>query len=283
MHVLVTGASGTVGRVLVPALVDSGIEVTAISRRTCSLPGATILECDLARSIPTPEVGYDAIVHLAAAVRGPEGPERMTDNVYATYNVLNIAARSKVERVIYASTCGVYGYPNQAAVDEHSSIRPNSYYALTKYLGERVLDAFPARSLILRFTYLYGPTDHDGSIFRLVSQIKNCTEIQVKDEKRDYLFIDDAVQAIVLALNYKGPERIFNVGTGRLTSLLSIAEAASQILGKSGTIYMLPGRRNPAIDAGLAEKELQWRPIINEDKAIEVTINALAGLSLPDS
>lgn len=144
MAVLVTGAGGNLGRVLVPALVNAGHAVRTFDARGGDVTGDVRRADDVARAID----GVDAIVH-AAALHGVHlsrfpASDFWETNVSGTFHVYDAAARGGVSRVVLCSTIGVYGHPIEqpAVIEDDTPIAPRDVYGMSKALCEEMARAY---------------------------------------------------------------------------------------------------------------------------------------------
>jgi nucleoside-diphosphate-sugar epimerase len=163
MRILVTGARGKVGAATVAALLDAGHDVTAldVGRPTFEAPepGApAYLQADLADAGDAFAAvrGHDAVIHSAAIPEPTRNPPHVvfSNNLMATFNVIEAAVRFGVPRVVNVSSETVPGFffperdflPDYAPVDERHPIRPQDPYAIAKHFGEQLMDAMTRRS-----------------------------------------------------------------------------------------------------------------------------------------
>jgi nucleoside-diphosphate-sugar epimerase len=184
MNILVTGGTGFTGSHLVRRLLSRGHTVRVLDNQKgirydeLTQAGAQISigsMCDralLERLID----GCDVIHHLAAAFRKVNLPKTVywDTNVTAMRDMLEIARARKVRKVVYCSTQGVHGNVENPPGDENSPIKPEDYYQLTKYEGEKVAQSFIQEGMdisILRPTALYGPGD-PGRFLMMFRQVK---------------------------------------------------------------------------------------------------------------
>ena len=251
--IVVTGGSGFIGSHLVDALIKRGDSVTivdiALPSAVWGNPQATYVQRDI-RDERLAEVFIDAkpdaVVHLAAhiddraSVREPV--ENAEHNVLGTINVLDAARVSGAKRVILASTGVVYGEQKELPIGEETIPKPLTPYAVSKLTGERYAKYFTLQlglsTCSLRLANVYGPRQ-DGS--------KECGAIAIFSKKllagespflngtgettRDYVYVDDVVQAFLQALGTSTDE-IMNIGTGREASTKEIFSLVSQGLQK---------------------------------------------------
>jgi len=143
MRVLVTGAGGFIGRYIVKELLDNGYEVVALMRKKRKIEGAEILTGDIRDAERMKEVvkGVDAVFHNAAYA-SDYGKKRIfyEVNVEGTRNVAEACISNGVEKIVYTSSAGVYGFPNKNEwITEDSPKKPINIYQKTKLLGEKLL------------------------------------------------------------------------------------------------------------------------------------------------
>jgi nucleoside-diphosphate-sugar epimerase len=265
MRLLLTGASGFLGRRVARLLTARGEDVVAMSRvapgpagaQTGRFVSADLTDPDsLARAAR--EIGdVDAIVHLAAVV--PKTPDQdvaeymFSTNVAGTVNLFRAFAGGSPQAVL-ASSAEVYGSPQGSApIGEDVQPDPITFYAASKVAAEvfcRTWERHEQRPVaILRFTVLYGAGD---TISRaLPSFIRSAVrgerpQVFGGEELRDYLHIDDAAAAVCLAVSGR-LSGTYNVGSG---SGIAVRDAAQQVLtvaGADSASEILP-RRKPAAD-----------------------------------
>ncbi len=184
MRILVTGGTGFTGSHLVRRLLAKGHEVRVLDNQRgimwaqleqdgAQLHLGSMLDGELlGKLIP----GCDWVYHLAAAFRKVNLPKKVywDTNVTAMRNMLDIAMRNNVAKVVYCSTQGVHGNIDNPPGDEDSPIQPEDYYQLTKYEGERVAQTFIEKGMditTLRPTAIYGPGD-PGRFLMMFKQVK---------------------------------------------------------------------------------------------------------------
>ncbi|MCX4820236.1 NAD(P)-dependent oxidoreductase [Streptomyces sp. NBC_01142] len=262
MKILVTGATGFIGKALLPCLVAAGKTPIAVVRpKQLVVPEVDSVHVDLANDVLERKLPRDItqVIHLAANVSNCHSAECFTDNVYTTYAVAKWAQTLGV-RIVYASTTGVYGHPRtpRDAV-ESEEIRPQNLYALSKHLGEVALATSSVSAVMLRFSYVYGEGDRNSAVARIVRHVLEGRPVVVRDESRDLLYIDDAVSAILSAVEYFGKVPVFNIGSG---SLAALADVAKEVMKMTQQFVPLriegPRRAGYRINATRAGEELTW-------------------------
>ena len=239
MKVAVTGGAGYIGSTLVKRLSDEGVEVTSIDNLTKGDyrhlkeagvgDGARLLEGDIRdrEALEGMMEDSDAIAHLAA-IAGlsacNERPELATSvNVYGTHQVLETARRLDIGKVVFCSSAAVYGRPREARVGEEHPLRPLNLYGVTKLAGEKLMEEYwdnhGIRTVSLRFGNVYGVglyTNYDTVIPKFVRQGLNGDPLTIYgdgESSREFVHVNDIVEAIKLAIQYKGDGGdAFNVG-----------------------------------------------------------------------
>jgi nucleoside-diphosphate-sugar epimerase len=275
MNVLVTGASGFVGRALVEELRHGGraYEVHPFERREGDLAEEGVAEHAIAGTKP------DIVVHAAARIgiaRCDDEPLlALRSNVLATALVARACAQHGA-RLAYVSTADVYGRVDEAG--EETAPAPASLYALTKWWGEQVARQYAPRGLVvLRLANPYGPGSR-GALSTMLRQAAEGEPIPAfRGERRAWLWIGDAVRAIRLVLE-SGEEGVFNVASDATPVLL--AETARLACALAGAAHGLveeldppPGRVAPRIAAGRL-RTLGWRPEIGLEEGLRLTLES---------
>ena len=278
MRAVVTGGAGFVGSHLADALVARGDEVVVIDnlsfgKREFVNPAATFVEADIRDGIDA--AGADVVFHLAAqadvqtSVRRPDYDAEV--NVVGTVKVLE-SARAAGVQVVFTSTGGaIYGECDEPA-REDSPLRPLSPYGIAKLCAEAYLLGWnrihSAEHVVLRLGNVYGPRQDSGleggvvSIF-LEKILRGDDAIVFGDglQERDFVYVGDVVQALLAAAGHAGG--VFNVGTGRATSVLDLFRACAVVAGSNAEPRSEPARlgdlRRSVLDLALAERELGWR------------------------
>ena len=160
MHVLITGASGFLGRYVVSEAVRRGHEVTALIRPSRQLPDnffppdVRVMRADLRDKPSLRETLQDieAVIHLAACVAGDDDAQ-FANTVVGTENLLDAMIEQNVSRLVHCSTFSVYNWQQSGLVlDEDSELEPNLYardgYAISKTWQERIASEFSNNALV---------------------------------------------------------------------------------------------------------------------------------------
>jgi nucleoside-diphosphate-sugar epimerase len=252
-RVLVTGASGFVGANLARRLLADGHEVHLLLRpqhKSWRLDGitkdVTIHQVDLsdrdsvARAVAASKP--DWVFHLAAHGAYPtqkDLDQMIETNVRGTANLLQAAVTAGVQAFVNAGTSSEYGYKDHAP-DEDERLEPNSDYAVTKAAATMLCRHTAQRTGVaittLRLYSVYGPYEEPTRLVPtlIVQGLEGRLPPLVNpDVARDYIHVDDACEAFVLAAATadQDPGVVYNVGSGVQTTLREMVAAARRILG----------------------------------------------------
>lgn len=253
-RVLVTGGLGFLGQPVVRALVAGGSAVRVLddlssgARPTRPFPdGVEVIEGDVRRREDVDRAchGMSAVVHLAARkATETDHAEALTVNIQGTLSVAEAAQRAGVARLIFASSGSVYGTAGSPPYAESRLPGPRTLQGASKLAAESLLRPFAEREAfqasVLRFFNLYGPgmvRSADGGVLAtFASEIGAGRPPPVHgagEQSRDYVHVDDAVKAVVAALEKRlGTWSVVNVGTGIPTPTRALAELACEALGR---------------------------------------------------
>jgi len=267
-HALVTGAAGFIGSTLTDRLLADGVRVTGVDaftdyydvslkRRNLAAAlahqGFQLLELDLGTAdlAPLPEV--DVIFHNAAqpGVRASWGREFAAytqHNVLATQRLLERYKRSKLERIIYASSSSIYGDAESYPTSEAMLPRPFSPYGVTKLAGEHLAllygRNFGLPVAALRYFTVYGPRQRPDMAFHRFCRAMLANEpITVYGDglqSRDFTFVADAVEANVRAWKRAAPQGVYNVGGGSQVTVLEAIALLEKSLGRKARVNLEP-------------------------------------------
>jgi UDP-glucose 4-epimerase len=310
MKCLVTGGAGFIGSNLVDALLARGDEVTVLDdlstgRRqnldAALADDAELVELDIREHdrlvAVTAERRPQAIFHLAAQIdvrKSLADPAFDAEvNVGGTANVLDAARDAEVARVVFVSTGGaIYGEGEGQAlpVDESAPIAPLAAYGQSKFAAEGYLALYERlyglSGISLRLGNVYGPRQDPlgeaGVIAIFCGALRaggRPTIFGDGTQTRDYIYVGDVVAAALAAAGSRA-NGAMNIGTGREVSVLELVEALGRLDGAASfEPEFAPPRTGEvqriALDAGLAESELDWRPRIDLDEGLKLTLDSI--------
>jgi UDP-glucose 4-epimerase len=250
-RILVTGGAGFIGHHLVSALVNSGHDVIIIDNLSTSNKdflaevgngkGKVRLYREDVRNKETvsdivKKERLDACIHLAAKTSIIDSFVRPNDtlevNVMGTLAMLEACARNGVGSFVFASSAAVYGNPKALPISEEHALEPLSPYGASKAAGEMLVSSYVQAKKIrtgisLRLFNVYGEgqnIEYAGVIAKFSEQLsKGLQPVVYGDgtQTRDFIFIDDVVNALILAMD--ADPGVFNIGTGSATSITDLA------------------------------------------------------------
>ena len=241
--------------------------------------------------------GIDFVFHQAAISSIPRSIEEPLStnevNITGTLNVLIAARDNKVKKVVFASSVSVCGDTPTLPKKEDMTPKPQSPYALTKLVGEYYSHVFyqiyKLPTICLRYFNVYGPRQDPNSQYAAVIPRFISRVLQDKppviygdgNQTRDFTFIQDAIQANIIAAE-SNTTGVFNVGTGCNTTINALAEAIAKIIGRDlQPIYQEP--RPGDIRHSLAEisraRAIGYEPRYSLEDGLRETIWGGAGVS----
>lgn len=294
---LVTGGCGFIGVNLVKRLRDRGDAVRVFDNLStgrhediASL-GAQVIVGDVrdARALSDVAKGADVVVHLAAHTRVIESiadPDLNFDiNVLGTKNVLRACCDAGVQKLVFASTGGAILGDQEPPVHEEMVPRPLSPYGAGKLAGEAYCSAFAGsfglNTVALRFSNVYGPFSyHKGSViaqfFRDLLQGKPLIVYGDGSQTRDFVFVEDLVEAVLLAEQIDTPGDVFQIASGRETSLNELIALLGQLVPDRGlNICYEPARRGEVsrnyAKIEKARKALGYEPRVSLEEGLHRT------------
>ncbi len=170
-------------------------------------------------------------------------------------NVVRASVEKGVKRIVYASSSEIYGNRAQLPMSESDSPSPLSSYGVSKLAVEHYLKAFGDKieSVSLRIFNAYGPgQDERFVVARFINQALKNEQITVYDDgrqTRDFTYIDDVVEAFVLASRTKYSGEVFNVATGIQTRIISLAKIVKSATRSDSKIVLVrPSKRLPEFE-----------------------------------
>jgi UDP-glucose 4-epimerase len=297
MKIIVTGASGFIGKKLCIALLERGHEVASLCRNSLANVDA---QSGLYRHIPyvmgeVLPIGVEAfdpevLVHLAWDGIPDFSENKCVQNYYSQVRFFSqTSSLSKLKKVIASGTCREYA-SKKGVCFESDRIQPDGYFSWAKQaLSDYFRISCNERKIAFvwfRIFYVYGPGQRNESLIpTLMRSYKSqiLSDIKNPNVANDYIYIDDVVKAIFNAIEIKDSCGIFNLGSGNLTTVFEIAKLVEKFIHK-GTDYQvkliqsIDDKRNRAgmfADISLAASQLVWTPQIDIAEGIRKTIKIL--------
>jgi len=295
-RILVIGGGGYIGSALLTKLLNKGYQVRLLDRllfgtepiqELIGHPNLEIMKADFRQvhSVLQAMRNIDAVIHLGAIVGDPACAydEDLTigTNLVATRMVAEIAQCAGIKRFVFASTCSVYGASDEV-LDEKSLLNPVSLYARSKIASEEVLTQMASDNfspVFMRFGTIYGlsgRTRFDLVINLLTAKALLERKITIfgGDQWRPFVHVDDAAQAVFLAL--EAPDavvhnRVFNVGSNEQNYTINqIGDLIQQMIPEAAVIQMGDDhdKRNYRVDFSRINKELNFTPAWTVEKGV---------------
>jgi UDP-glucose 4-epimerase len=300
--VLVTGGAGFVGSCTVGRLLELGAVVTVLddfftgARENLPETGArlTVVRGSVNDEGLVQQLvdSADYVFHMAArniivSMRNPR--EDFATNVGGTLNVLMAARNRRVRRVVYTSSASVYGNARYLPINEDDGTNMLSPYAVSKYAGENYCKAFfesyDVPVAVVRYSNVYGPMQRpDNPYCGVVAKFfeaamaGRCPVIHGDGEQtRDYTYVADAVEATLLAaVSPRAEGQVYNVGTGRETTVNQLATSICAISGRDVRPEHTDRRdidniRRRVLSIEKSRRELRWEPKMTLENGLRVT------------
>jgi UDP-glucose 4-epimerase len=299
VKLLVTGGAGYIGSIVASHLLAHGQEVVVLDNlerghREAVPEGAELVVADLLDRDRLAELlanDFDGVLHFAALALVSESvsnPERYwRTNVGGTLNLLEAMSASRVERLVFSSTCAVYGQPDDVPIAETAPPRPINAYGASKLAVDEMIGHFCVANglgaVSLRYFNVAGASgqlgeDHDPETHLIPNILRTAlgrqayveifgTDYPTPDGTaiRDYIHIDDLAKAHLLALDgaRAGEHRVFNLGNGNGFSVREVIAAAEAVTGAEIPTREAPRRAgDPPMLVAASERirtELGWQ------------------------
>ncbi len=278
-NILITGSSGFVGAKLACKLKEDGAKVVCFDKKN----GNDVTKPEDVNNVGKVELVFHlaAVSSVAFSLENPR--ETYTVNVLGMLNILEFC-RNTGAKLVFPSSY-VYGAQERLPVDELASPAPNNPYVESKLICEELCKAynrdFGVRTVIIRFFNIYGPGQDVRFLIPKIIEGSKRGKVELFDPqpKRDYVFVDDAVEAYLKAAQYKEKSyEIFNIGSGKSYSVQEVVEMISKLTGKKIDVtYSNKRRKNEIMDCkadySKAEKLLGWTPRVTIEEGLKQCIN----------
>jgi UDP-glucose 4-epimerase len=299
MKIMITGGAGFIGSHIVDAYIEAGHDVIVVDNLTTGTKEflhkrARFYECDIIsdellaifeKELPDVVSHHAAQMNVRVSLEKPVVDANV--NILGLLNVLQCSVASGVKKFLFISSGGaVYGDTLQIPTSEEVVPCPLSPYGLAKYVGEQYIQLFHRlhglNYSILRYGNVYGPRQNPygeaGVIAIFIAKMlagQQPTILGDGEQTRDYVYVQDIVTANLLALE-KGDHAIFNLGTGKETSVITLfALLQKQLDFQNVALYSDKNQgevsRN-ALDCARAKEGLGWVPEHDLQMGLEKTI-----------
>lgn len=244
MKVLITGGAGFIGSHLADRLLSQGDRVLVIDNfntgrrdNLVARPNLEIVEGTIADRTLVEDAFErfrpEAVVHAAASYKDPEGwEEDVRTNALGTAHVVRAAERTGVGRLVYFQTALCYGgTPLEQPITLDHPIRPESSYAISKTAGEHYIALSRLDFVSLRLANVYGPRNLSGPLPTFFSRLTTGKRCYVADTRRDFVYVDDLLEVVHLAVAGKGKRGYYHVSSGSDFAIKELFDEAVEVLG----------------------------------------------------
>lgn len=297
--VLITGGAGFIGSHIVDLLIENGYQVVVVDnlvtgRKENLNPEAKFYELDITApklADVFAEEKPDYVCHLAAqinvrvSVKDPVFDARV--NILGILNLLENCRQSGIKKFIFSSTGGaIYGEASEIPTPETHANKPISPYGIAKLSGEYYLDyyfqVFGLPYVSLRYSNVFGPRQDSQGEAGVVAvftekMLKNETATINGDgeQTRDYVYVGDVAKANLLVLE-KDVTGIYNVGTGKQTSVNELFQTVKDLTGFAGEEKhgeAIPGEvLKSALDCKKIGQDLGWQPEVGLEEGLKEVV-----------
>ena len=302
MKVLVTGAAGFIGSHIVRALLKEGHSVRALDNLSTGYfwrieeiaDRIDWIEGDITHRDTTARAvrGMDVVLHqaaIASVARSVDDPLASNDaNVSGTLNLLQACREMGVRRMVFAASSSAYGSSPELPKVETMCPVPMSPYAVNKLAGEQYCKVFSdlgfVETVSLRYFNVFGPMQDPTSLYSAVipkfaTALLDGTPIELNGDgtqSRDFTYIDNAVQANLLAMTAEGASgEVFNVGCGARYDLNTLIEELARILDRKPIVKRCPARAGDVphslADISKARRMLRYEPSVDFTEGLRRT------------
>lgn len=284
MKVLITGGAGFIGSHVIEELLRYNFQVVSVDSYI------TGFKSNLSKEVKAYEMDLndpklesvfiqenpDYVIHLAAqasVIVSMNDPYfDFVTNTVGTINVMLLAKKYNVEKLVFSSSAAVYGEPEYLPIDENHSINSQSFYALSKYSAENYISHYSLfnglNNCILRFSNVYGPRQNElgeaGVISIFINRLLANKEVSIYDgsQTRDFIYVKDVASACRLALLSEA-KGVFNISSCSETGIEELYYKITELTGVH-TMPLYKERRSGEIvqsklDNRKAIYELNWK------------------------
>jgi UDP-glucose 4-epimerase len=301
---LVLGGGGFIGSNLCPALLAAGHQVRVFqhSHALSKCPPGGLSKVEFFRGdfvnladVETAMAGCEIVFHLISMTLPKNSNDNplydIESNLMSTMRMIECAVRHKIRKVIFASSGGtVYGIPEQTPIDERSPTNPICSYGIIKLTIEKYLHLYYTLHgldyCVLRLANPYGKGQRlkssQGAVGVFLYRALRDELIEIWGDgtvTRDYIYIDDVVSAMINTLDYRGQEKVFNIGTGYGLSLNNLVLEIEKALGRKIRHVYRSGRPLDVpvnvLNIERAREHLGWEPDVPFSEGLLRTIDSV--------
>lgn len=237
----------------------------------------------------------DLVFHLAAlisVIESVEDPIRYAEvNILGSLNVLCAARDRGVQRVVYASSCALYGDTTELPISEDHPIQILSPYGLSKATAESYFDLshelYGLETVVLRYFNVYGPRQNPDSPYapvipKFIRQLLEGKEITVYgdgNQTRDFTFVEDVVSGTILAAERKKASgETFNIASGKGTSVGELVECLERVMKTGAKVHHDAPRageiKHSYANVSKARRILGYEPMVSLEEGLRKTVES---------
>jgi len=270
--ILITGSSGFIGKHLIKKIPRYNIPIEKNGKKIDLRDKEKVLKLKK----------VNTVIHLAGKTpysKKLSNNEIFEHNILGTLNILEYCISKKVEKLIFVSSY-IYGNSKNNPINEKHIVHPHNTYTKSKYLAEELCKdyakKFGIKLIILRPFNLFGNLQKKGFLIsNIIEAIKNNSSISItnKNNKRDYLLIDDFIDVILKMIDFDCKLEIFNIGSGKSYSFEKIIQLFEKKSGKKIKRENKVSKDNniSKIQADISKitKKTGWHPKYNFEEGVE--------------
>ena len=295
MRILILGGQGFIGQNLCNKLLSEGHSVTVLEKQINLdrvIPNIRYVEGDFLDKSTYAEYlkDIDVVYHMISTTNPNNSNNEMErdvkENVIGTINLLDECVDNNIKKVVFISSGGtVYGVPEEVPIKETHPTNPICSYGITKLTIEKYLELYNHLHgldySVIRLANPYGPYHQNlmqGLINVILYKAINDDTLEIWGDgqvRRDYIYIDDAVEALSLAKDVDTQEKVLNIGSGQSYSICDIISEVEKIVGKRINTDFKPARSQDVpvnvLDINRAKKVLNWEPKVGLQEGINNT------------
>lgn len=304
MKVVIFGGGGFIGSAITDRLLKDGHAIRVFERPRVT-PYRTFLDCeqvewitgDLLSTHDVSEAidGADVVLHLVSTTLPKNSNDDpiydVQSNLVATLQMLNAMVQKKIPKIVFISSGGtVYGSPQYIPIDEKHPTEPHVSYGITKLAIEKYLLMYQRmhglKAVILRVANPFGERQRvetaQGAVGVFLHKALCDETVEIWGDgsvTRDYIHISDVAEAFARAVAYEGQQAVFNISSGRGTSLNDLLGVIERVLGRAVQRSYLPSRPfdvpTSILSSDLARMELGWSPAVDLENGVSLTVKWL--------
>lgn len=293
MNILITGGAGFIGSHVAELMVNKGHKVLIVDNMSTGknpCPGAITLPLDITqtaflRSKTVEDFNPQMVLHLAAHASVSKSFETpamdLIENGIGTLNVIHVAIKNNVKRIIFASTSAVYRDKN-TLLRETDYPKPGSPYGVSKLAAESYLRCLFPKSVILRLANVYGPRQISNGENQVVAKMLDYLNEKTDYfsihgdgyQRRDFIYVGDVARAFAAAMDAE--PGIYNVATGHTTSVNGLAAILARLYHHPVMSWHhddhQDNRKDVKMAIKLTQSKLEWEAETNLEDGLRTTM-----------